>query len=217
MLARASFIALLAVSCDVFGGAACARAQAAVAQLGKPAPDFTLTDTEGKSLTLSALRGKTVVLEWFNPDCPFVQFARGSGPLKTASKRHASDKLVWLTINSNAAGKQGAGLERNLAAKRELGIGNSLLLDESGKVGRAYGAEKTPHLFVIDARGTLVYRGGLDNAPVGKVDDARPRLPQTKAGTLEPYLELALADLAKTRALRLPDTPAYGCTVKYGD
>ena len=216
MFARAWFIALFALTCDGAFGASSAHAQAA-AELGKPAPDFTLTDTEGKSVTLSALRGKTVVLEWFNPECPFVKFARGSGPLKSAPKRHASDKLVWLTINSNAPGKQGAGLERNIAAKRDYDIGNRLLLDESGKVGRAYGAEKTPHMFVIDAKGVLVYRGGLDNAPIGKVDDARPRLPQTQAGTLEPYLDLALADLAKKRALRLADTPAYGCTVKYAD
>jgi peroxiredoxin len=217
MFARALIIGSLALCCDVSAGSTRAHAQAAVAELGKVAPDFTLTDTEGKSVTLSALRGKTVVLEWFNPDCPFVKFARGSGPLKSAPKRHASDKLVWLTINSNAAGKQGAGLERNQAAKREYAIGNTVLLDESGKVGRTYGAEKTPHLFVIDPKGTLVYRGGLDNAPVGKVDDERPRLPQTKAGALEPYLELALADLAKKRALRLAETPAYGCTVKYAD
>src|SRR5690349_16781875 len=86
------------------------------ASLGKPAPDFTLKDTEGKALSLKALRGKTVVLEWFNPDCPFVKYAHDKGPLKEFSKRVSSDKLVWLTINSNAPGKQGAGAERNIAA-----------------------------------------------------------------------------------------------------
>jgi peroxiredoxin len=238
MLARALFAGLIALACisapalggaPVFaqakGGAVPGKpAPAPVlsqtkdgAALGKPAPDFTLTDTDGKTVTLSKLRGKTVVLEWFNPDCPFIKYAHSEGPLKTFPKRVSNDKLVWLTINSSAAGKQGAGLQRNRQAKAEYGIDNTLLLDESGIVGRTYGAEKTPHMFVIDPNGVLVYRGGLDNAPVGKVDNDRPRLPETKAGTLEPYVEVALADMAKKRALRLADTPAYGCGVKYAD
>ena len=187
------------------------------ASLGKPAPEFTLKDTEGKPLSLKSLRGKTVVLEWFNPDCPFVKYAHGKGPLKDFAKRVSNDKLVWLTINSNAPGKQGAGAERNVAAKQEYGINNRVLLDENGKVGHAYGAVKTPHVFVIDAKGTLVYRGGLDNAPIGVVDSERPRLPGNAPDILEPYLEHALQDLAQNKVLRLPDTPPYGCTVKYAD
>lgn len=187
------------------------------AELGKPAPDFSLVDTDGKTVSLRALRGKTVVLEWFNADCPFVKHAHGSGPLRDFAKRVSSDALVWLTINSSAPGKQGHGAARNQSARREYGLDNAVLLDETGKVGRSYGALKTPHMFVIDANGTLVYRGGLDNAPVGKVDDERPRLPQSKPGSLEPYLEYALSDLAAKRSLRLADTPPYGCTVKYAD
>jgi peroxiredoxin len=203
----------LATACSEEASAA----EATPAALGKPAPDFTLNDTEGAAVKLSSLRGKTVVLEWFNPDCPFVKHAHGKGPLKDFAKRVSSDKLVWLTINSAAPSKQGAGAERNRTAKAEYGFDNKILLDESGKVGHAYGALKTPHLFVIDPKGVLVYRGGLDNAPVGVVDDERPRLPATPKGALEPYLENALADLAKSAKLRLPDTPPYGCTVKYGD
>jgi peroxiredoxin len=187
------------------------------AQLGKPAPAFTLQDTDGKDVTLAAFKGKTVVLEWFNPDCPFAKKAHTDGPLKDLAQRVASDKLVWLTINSSAPGKQGHGKERNVAAKQEYAITNALLLDEDGKVGRAYGAEKTPHLFVIDAKGVLRYHGGLDNAPMGVVDESRPRLPKTAAGILEPYLEDALQDLQKKRAVRLAETPAWGCSVKYAD
>jgi hypothetical protein len=194
-----------------------ASAEPQTAALGKPAPDFSLQDTEGKQQTLSALRGKTVVLEWFNPDCPFVKHARGKGPLKDFAQRVSSPSLVWLSINSSAPNKQGWGLDRNRAAKQEYGMQNRVLLDETGKVGRAYGAQKTPHLFVIDAKGTLVYRGGLDNAPVGVVDDARPKLPGTAAGALEPYLDLALNDLAQAKPLRLADTPPYGCSVKYAN
>ena len=178
MLARISLVAMLA-ACSA-QSAASAEPQAAA--IGKPAPDFTLQDTDGKQVKLSALRGKTVVLEWFNPDCPFVKHARGKGPLQGFPQRVASPSLVWLSINSGAANKQGAGLDRNRAAKQEYGMQNQVLLDEAGKVGRAYGAQKTPHLYVIDPKGILVYRGGLDNAPVGVVDDARPKLPGTAAG-----------------------------------
>jgi len=190
---------------------------ATAAELGKRAPEFSLTDTDGQTVSLSSLRGKTVVLEWFNPDCPFIKHAHTKGPLKDLPQKVASDKLVWLNINSNAPGKQGAGVERNKQAKAEYGITHRILLDESGKVGRAYGAIKTPQLFVIDPKGVLVYRGGVDNAPIGVVDDQRPHLPGHAKDKLETYLEYALADLAARKPLRLADTPPYGCTVKYAE
>ncbi len=186
------------------------------AELKKPAPDFKLRDTEGRELKLSSLRGKVVVLEWFNPECPFVKHAHTKGPLKDLARRRQSDKLVWLSINSGAPGKQGNGLERNQRAKVEYGIVNELLLDEGGEIGHAYGAEKTPHLYVIDPKGVLVYRGGLDNAPMGVVDEQRPRA-SSQAGALEPYLENALDDVLAGKPVRLPETPAYGCGVKYAD
>jgi len=213
MLARISLLAMI-VGC---GAESAAVAEPQAAALGKPAPDFTLQDTDGKSVQLSSLRGKTVVLEWFNPDCPFVKHARGPGPLKGFAQRVSSPSLVWLSINSSGPNKQGWGLERNRAAKQEYGMQNQVLLDETGKVGRTYGAQKTPHLFVIDPKGVLVYRGGLDNAPVGVVDDDRPKLPGSASGALEPYLDNALRDLAQAKALRMADTPPYGCSVKYAN
>jgi peroxiredoxin len=223
---RAFALVLLLTGASVLaaqGGSAQEHAEATVAAkvlpaaaaLRKAAPEFTLQDTDGKTLSLRALRGKVVVLEWFNPDCPFVKYAHSKGPLRELAKQLGSEKLVWLSINSGATGKQGHGVERNRAAKSEYGIENVVLLDETGEVGRKYGAEKTPHLFVIDAKGRLVYRGGLDNAPLGVVDDARPRTKQSTAGELEPYLQKAIEDLEKKRALRLSETPAYGCSVKY--
>lgn len=193
------------------------KAQQAVAQLGKPAPDFTLQDTDGKTHKLSALRGKTVVLEWFNPDCPFVKHAHGKGPLVDMARKHQSASLVWLSINSSAPGKQGHGKERNVSAKSEYRMDNPVLLDEDGRVGRAYGAQKTPHMFVVNPEGVLVYRGGLDNAPMGVVDDERPRPEGSRPGELVAYVENALADLKAKRPVSLADTPAYGCTVKYAD
>lgn len=189
---------------------------AAAAALGKAAPDFTLTDLDGKSVHLADLRGKLVVLEWFNPDCPFVKHAHGKGPLTTLAKDVAGPDLVWLSINSGAAGKQGHGVERNRAARGEYGIANTILLDESGQVGRSYGAQKTPHLFIVDKRGVLVYRGGLDNAPMGVVDPERPLPPGVQKGALAPYARRAIDELRAEKPVTLADTPAYGCSVKYG-
>jgi len=195
--------------------AAPARATAPIAELGKPAPNFTLTDIDGVSHELAKLKGKTVVLEWFNPQCPFVKHAHTQGPLRDQAARTQNDKIVWLSINSGAPGKQGHGLEANKAVKVTFTIANPILLDESGQVGHAYGAIKTPHLFIVDDNGTLVYRGGVDNAPVGTVDDARPKLTGGKPGEVINYVDAALQDLKAGKPLRLPDTPPYGCSVKY--
>jgi len=195
--------------------AASSNAGAQAAELGKPAPLFTLADIDGTQHELGKLKGKTVVLEWFNPECPFVRHAHTKGPLHDQAARVQSPNVVWLSINSGALGKQGNGLERNRSGKTEYGISNPILLDESGAVGRAYGAIKTPHLFIVDAKGVLVYRGGIDNAPIGTVDDARPRLPDSKPGQVVNYVDAALQDIALGRPLRLPDTPPYGCSVKY--
>lgn len=189
----------------------------AAPELGQAAPDFTLSDTEGKRHALAELRGKTVVLEWFNPDCPFIKFAHGKGPLVDMAAKRESTNLVWLSINSSAPGKQGHGQERNSQARMEYKMSNPVLLDESGVVGRSYAAQKTPHVFVIDARGVLVYRGGVDNAPMGVPDPDRPRPAGSKEGELVPYLANALADLEAKRQIALADTPAYGCSVKYAD
>lgn len=156
-----------------------------------------------------------MVLEWFNPDCPFVKYAHGQGELESMAKQLMGDSLVWLSINSGAPGKQGHGAERNREAKDEYAMQNPILLDESGAVGRAYGAEKTPHMYVIDAQATLIYRGAIDNAPFGKVDPERARLPTSKQDELVNYVRAALEDMQAERAVRLPETPAYGCSVKY--
>jgi peroxiredoxin len=185
------------------------------ADVGKPAPDFTLTDTDGKTHKLSELRGKTVVLEWFNPDCPFVRFAHSQGPLKDMAAKRASEKVVWLAINSGAPGKQGHGAERNRGARTDYAMSHPVLLDESGQVGRKYGAAKTPHMFVVDDKGVLVFRGGVDNAPMGEVDASRPRPAGAADGQNVNYVGGALDDLEQGRPVRLSDAPPYGCSVKY--
>ncbi|NVB41301.1 redoxin domain-containing protein [Pseudenhygromyxa sp. WMMC2535] len=142
----------------------------ATAKVGEPAPAFTLPQVDGEEISLSDFAGKTVVLEWFNPDCPFVKYAHGEGPLKTMAAEQTKAGVVWLAINSGAPGKQGHGAERNREAAADWGLEHPILLDESGEVGKRYGAKTTPHMFVVDGEGKLVYAGGLDNAPLGQVE-----------------------------------------------
>jgi peroxiredoxin len=178
------------------------------AEVGKAAPDFTLKDLDGKATSLHDLRGKTVVLEWFNAECPFVRLSHTKGSLVGTAKRNMDKGIVWLAVNSSAPGKQGNGLEKNLEGKKKYEMPNPVLLDESGDVGHAYGATNTPHMFVIDPEGVLAYRGAIDNSPDG--DGESPT-----DGKLVNYVEAALADLAAGRPVAVSETRAYGCGVKY--
>lgn len=178
------------------------------AEVGKPAPDFTLRDLDGKDVTLSSFKGKVVVLEWFNPGCPYVRAAHTKGSLKTAAATHTASGVVWLAINSGAPGKNGHGVEVNKEAARTFGLSHPILEDESGAIGRAYGATNTPHMFVIDKAGTLVYRGAVDNSPDGEGESPTD-------GALVRYVDVALADLAAGRPVATSSTKAYGCSVKY--
>ena len=178
---------------------------AAAPTVGQPAPDFALKDLSGKEVRLSSFKGKTVVLEWFNPGCPFVVYAHGDGPLKSQSAKATADGVVWLAVNSGAPGKQGAGLDVNKTAVSNWGIGYPVLLDEAGTVGKLYGATTTPNMFVVDPKGTLVYAGALDNAPLGKADGAPVN-----------YVNAAIFDVSAGRAVATPSTKSYGCGVKYG-
>jgi peroxiredoxin len=189
--------------------AAVPAAAAGRAALGSLAPDFTLPDLDGKSVSLSAFRGKTVVLEWFNPDCPFVRASHSKGSLKDAAERHQKAGVVWLAINSAAKGLQGSGRETNVQGRERFGIKHPILLDESGSIGKLYGAERTPHLYVIDPKGTLVYRGAIDNSPDGEGESPT-------SGALVRHVDVALAELARSKLISVPETTAYGCSVKYG-
>lgn len=182
---------------------------AAGAKVGAPAPDFTLTDYDGKSVHLADLKGKTVVLEWFNPDCPFVKASHTKGSLRDSAKRHAAEGVVWLGVNSSAPGKQGNAPDRVAAGKQAFGIDHPILVDATGQVGRLYGATNTPHLYVIDPRGNLVYRGAIDNSPDGEGDSP-------EGGKLINYVDTALSELAAGKPITTKETKAYGCGVKYG-
>jgi peroxiredoxin len=177
--------------------------------VGKPAPDFTLKDLAGKDVKLSSFKGKVVVLEWFNPGCPYVKASHSVGSLVDTAKRRTKDGVVWLAINSGAPGKQGNELAMNTEAAKTWSLAHPILRDEAGTVGKAYGATNTPNMFVIDKTGKVVYGGAIDNSP-----DAEGKSPE--GGKLVNYVDAALADLAAGRAVGTAVTKPYGCGVKYG-
>lgn len=174
--------------------------------VGQRAPDFTLKDTDGKEQSLSAYlaQGKAVVLEWFNPDCPFVKHHHLTNQtMSDVEKAFRSRGVVWLAVNSGAPGNQGAGLERNRKAKREYKISYPIVLDESGTVGRAYGAKTTPRMFVIGKDGTVIYAGAIDSDK------------ELKGAGKTNYVERALTQHLAGEAVAMAQTTSYGCSVKY--
>jgi peroxiredoxin len=176
----------------------------AAAKVGALAPDFSLKDLDGADFTLSAHRGEVVVLEWFNPDCPFVKHAYGDGPLKDAGTRWTAKGVTWVAINSGKPGKQGTGAERNREARADYAMAAPVLLDESGDVGRLYGAVTTPQIYVVDKAGTLVYNGALDDQPLGR-----------GAGAPRVYADEVLAAVTEGAPAPYGRQKPYGCSVKY--
>ena len=177
--------------------------------IGQPAPDFTVTDASGKTQSLSAYKGRTVVLEWNNPECPFVGKHYGAHNMQAQQAEAAAAGVVWLTVNSGAVGKQGHldGAAASAYVTSNAGKESAYLLDADGKVGRAYDAKTTPHMYVIDKDGVLRYMGGIDSIASTDVDDI-PKATQ--------YVRQALAELAAGKAISVPTSEPYGCSVKYG-
>ena len=172
--------------------------------IGESAPDFTLEDLDGNPVTLSEYADQTVVLEWFNPGCPFVVYAHeDDGPLHKAALNAAEDGIVWLAINSGAPGKQGHGVEKNKEAAAEWGMQHPILIDEDGAVGKLYDATTTPQMVVVE-KGVVRYYGALDNAPRGRAD-----------GDYRGHLQVALAEVEEGKPVSVPTTKPYGCSVKY--
>jgi peroxiredoxin len=174
-------------------------------EIGKAAPAFELKDLDGKAVKLADYKGKTVVLEWFNPECPFVVHQHSEGVLKDAAAKATKDGVVWLAINSSGPGKEGNGVEKNKKAVADWKMAYPVLVDEDGTVGMAYGSKNTPTMYIIDAKGMLAYHGAIDNASEGKPE----------GGTLVNYVENALAELKAGKAVSKPETKPYGCGVKY--
>lgn len=172
-----------------------------LAKVGELAPTFTLKDLDGKEHALATHRGKYVVLEWFSPGCPYCQVGYAEGSLKTMPEQYMKDGIVWLSINSEAAERKAASAEENKKFVEKYGLKAPLLFDPTGIVGRSYGAKTTPHMFVIDPKGVLVYQGALDNAPMGKIADGTAKID---------YVGDALAAAKAGRKIEAPETKSYG-------
>ena len=191
----------LAVACSL------AAAAFANAPAGRPAPAFTVTDLAGKPANLADYKGKTVVLEWHNFGCPFVQKHYRSGNMQALQKKYAGD-VVWLAVNSTSRDSSDWTEPAKLAAElKEFGAAPArYLVDEPGTVGRAYGAKTTPHMFVIDAAGKVVYNGAID--------DRRSTDPADVKGARN-YVAAALDEIKAGKPVSVASTPPYGCSVKY--
>lgn len=185
-----------------------AVAAAALAVIGKPAPDFTARTVKSEQVTLASLKGKVVVLEWANFDCPFVRKHYASGNLPKLQESYTAKGVVWLTINSAAEGKQGY-LEPAKMAERAAKEGNKateFVIDADGKIGKAYGAKVTPHMFIINKEGVLAYDGAIDSKATTKADDIA-----TADKLFVNALDAVLAGNEVENAKNQP----YGCGVKY--
>jgi peroxiredoxin len=182
---------------------------AAAPTLGQPAPAFKATDAAGRTRSLAEFRGKTVVLEWTNNGCPYVQKHYNSGHMQGLQREAAKDGVVWLSIVSSAPGMQGY-LKPNEAKAWKARVGaasTDVLLDPTGVVGRAYDARTTPHMFIIDKAGKVAYMGGIDDQPSSDPESLK---------VARNYVIAALADVKAGRPVAEAATRPYGCSVKYG-
>lgn len=181
----------------------------ASAEIGKPAPDFNLAGADGANHSLAGYKGKTVVLEWNNPECPFVRKHYDSGNMQKQQAAATAAGVVWLTINSAAAGKQGRldAKSANAYIAESAAKQTAYLFDPQGIVGHAYGAKTTPHLYVVDKDGILRYAGGIDSVASTDTGDI--------AAAIQ-YVPQVLAELAAGKTVSTTRSEPYGCSVKYG-
>jgi peroxiredoxin len=176
--------------------------------VGSAAPDFSVTDSKNRPQSISQYKGKYVVLEWFNPECPFVKKHYGSGNMQKLQEEFTGKGMVWLTIDSSAPGMEG-NLTAEQAEKKIAELKTkqtALVLDPDGKAGRTYGAKNTPHMFVINPEGKIIYEGAIDSK-------ATPN-PSDIAGSTN-YVKAALDESLAGKPVTTPSSRPYGCQVKY--
>ncbi len=182
--------------------------KADTAEVGKPAPDFTLTDYKGKAHKLSDYKGKIVILEWVNYDCPFVKKHYDSGNMQKLQKEMDAKGIVWLSVCSSAEGKQGHFTNDVINSRLEKYKASvtAYLIDEPGNVGKLYGARTTPNMYVIDPAQTLVYAGAIDDKPTADQNDVN---------TAVNYIREAVSALLNGSEINVKTSKPYGCSVKY--
>ena len=206
-LSRASRRAVMAAAVALGATLMMGNAMAAPA-VGQPAPDFVAKDTAGQTHKLSDFAGKYVVLEWTNPGCPFVRKHYGSGNMPATQKAATARGAVWLAINSTERAASDYLQPAALAdwMKSQSAAPTAVLMDEDGVIGQAYGARTTPHIFIIDPKGVLVYAGGIDSIASARVDD----IPKATN-----YVNQALAEIYGGKPVSAATTRPYGCSIKY--
>ncbi len=177
-------------------------------ETGAPAPNFSVTDIHGNSFNLEDQKGKTVVLEWTNHQCPFVVKHYDSGNMQALQKNATDNGIVWVSIVSSAPDKQGfMSAEEAIALEKEVGANaTTRILDPLGEIGKAYGAKTTPHMFIISAEGNVVYQGAIDDNP-----SPNPNVIETSKN----LVQAALDDIAAGKPVEVAQTSPYGCSVKY--
>ena len=178
------------------------------AAIGQAAPSFSAKDTSGKTVSLADFKGKTVVLEWVNPGCPFVRKHYVGGNMQGTQQDAAAKNVVWLAINSTETDHHDYLAPPKLGAwmKEQKAAATTTLMDEDGKIGKAYGARTTPHMYIVDVKGILVYAGGIDSVPSASSSDI------AKATN---YVKVSLGEIASGKPLSNSATRPYGCSVKY--
>jgi peroxiredoxin len=190
------------------GLALAATAALASATVGQPAPAFTAVDTAGKSVSLADFKGRHVVLEWVNPGCPFVQKHYDAGNMQATQKDATGRGAVWLAVNSTAVTASDYRKPADMAAwmRQHNAAATATLMDADGKVGRAYGARTTPHMYVVDPKGVLVYAGAIDSKATARASDI---------ATATNHVRAALDETLAGKPVSVASTRPYGCSIKY--
>ena len=199
------FTLAFAAAMALAGSAGLAVAQPAI---GKAAPDFTAKDADGKPVSLSDYKGKTVVLEWTNDECPFVKKHYGGQNMQALQKKWTAKDVVWLTIVSSPPGEQGYAdgpKAKKLTADRGAAP-TAVVLDPTGDVGRSFKAQVTPHMYIVRGDGTLAYMGGIDDKPSTKTEDLKGA---------KNFVDAALTEMADGKPVSVQTSRPYGCTVKF--
>jgi hypothetical protein len=207
-LVKRAAAAMLAAVAGLAGASSTLGATGDEPQVGRPAPSFNATDSQGKSRRLEDFRGKTVVLEWTNADCPYTRKHYTSGNMQGLQSLAREHGIVWLSVISSAPGKQGYvdGAGADALTRSRHASPAAVLLDPSGDMGRLYHAKTTPHMFVIGPDGDLKYMGGIDSIATADIDDIK---------NAEPYLKEAMLAVVDGKPVAHPVTRPYGCSVKY--
>ncbi|HWR15272.1 MAG TPA: thioredoxin family protein [Terriglobales bacterium] len=177
---------------------------------GDAAPDFTAVDSNGRTHKLSDFKGKYVVLEWTNQGCPYTVKHYASGNMQKLQKEWTGKGVVWLTVLSSAPGQQGhvSAQEENAYLKKQNASPTAALIDEKGTVGKLYGAKTTPHMYIIDPQGKLIYAGAIDN---------KPTTDQSDVSSAKNYVSAALTEAMSGKPVTTASTSPYGCSVKYAN